>query len=74
MTGPSRSIVKTTSALATAASGVAAARAPAATTSAVRVAVRFQTVTSCPAASNRRAIGEPIRPVPSQAMRIVTPP
>ena len=54
----------TTSASAAAAAGVGAAVAPAATTSVVRSAVRFQTATSWPLRSRLTAIPAPITPVP----------
>ncbi len=48
---------------------VPATRAPASTSGAVRLRVRFPTITSCPSASSRCAIAVPIAPVPTTEMR-----
>ncbi len=65
----SGSMVITTEAPLTASSALAATCAPLARSGSARPGVRFQTVTSRPAASRERAIAEPMMPVPSTATR-----
>src|SRR5438105_2662599 len=61
----SATIVITASARRDASAGVSAARAPAATNGSALAGSRFQTTSSCPASTSRRAIRLPIAPSPT---------
>jgi hypothetical protein len=67
------SIVITTCASPTASAADAAASAPASDSRAVAVGDRSQTVVRSPAETRRRAIAEPMMPVPSTATRTFSP-
>src|SRR5579885_2127417 len=58
-------MVKTSSHRSAASRGLCAQRAPASSSGAALSRVRFQTLTSCPAASRRRTIDLPITPRPT---------
>ena len=63
----SATIVMSASARRAASAGLPADAAPSSTSSAAFSGVRFHTITSCPAARNRRANREPIAPSPITA-------
>src|ERR1035441_5213843 len=69
----SKSIVITASAPSSASAGVAAAIAPSRMSGLVRSSLRFHTDNSCPAISNRSAIGVPILPSPKNPTFITIP-
>src|SRR5690606_5074818 len=71
--GVSDTIVKTTSRPTAHSRGVAARAAPAAASGSSRSRVRLWTVTSCPAASRRLAMGAPIVPRPTKPTRMLPP-
>src|SRR4029077_19922841 len=72
--GGSLTIVISTSEAAATSRGDFASVAPAPTNSSARDAVRFHTVTACPALTKFRAIGRPMRPSPITPILAFEPP